>query len=82
MKDTPHESVDKVGEFIANARPRLRVEVELAGCHCVSPANVVTKALPGRSGHHVVQPFLNLALSESFSIIGHNVTQVRGWSGA
>jgi len=30
MKNTPRESVDEVGELIANASPRLCIEVELA----------------------------------------------------
>jgi hypothetical protein len=82
MKDPPHESIDVVGELVANTRPGLRVEVELAGCHRVGSADVVAEALPGRSGHHVVQPFLDLALPESFSVIRLDVTQVWGWRGA
>lgn len=64
VQDAPHVSVDEVGILVADAGARLRVEVELPGGHRVDPADVVAETLPGSSGHHVFQPFLDFALPD------------------
>lgn len=81
MQDAPCEAVDEVGELVADARPGLGVEVELAGGYGVRASDVVAETFPRRACHHVVQPLLDLALSKGFSIIWVDVSEIWRWRG-